>query len=108
MAETEYIIVLVTVPNTDSGQQIARMLVEQKLAACVNVVGPLTSIYTWDGEIKQEQEFLLFVKTRKDLFMDRLIPAIRAMHPYQLPEILAVPIEAGLPPYLTWINEMTT
>ncbi len=108
MAETEYIIVLVTVPNTDSGQQIARMLVEQKLAACVNVVGPLTSIYTWDGEIKQEQEFLLLVKTRKDLFMDRLIPAIRAMHPYQLPEILAVPIEAGLPTDLTWINEMTT
>lgn len=99
------IVVLITVPSAELGQKIARDLVEKKLAACVNILPPMRSIYTWEGRIVEEEEVLLLCKTRLELFESRLIPAVRALHPYQVPEIIALPVQAGLKEYLDWIGE---
>ncbi len=104
----QYVVVFVTVPSREVGLQIARELVERSLAACANVIGPATSIYRWEGAIQQEEEAMILIKTRADLFQDRLVPTILALHPYELPEIIALPIQMGLPAYLTWIDESTT
>jgi periplasmic divalent cation tolerance protein len=100
------IVVLITVPSVELGQKIARELVEKRLAACVNILPPMRSIYTWEGRIMEEDEVLLLCKTRMELFEDRLIPAVRALHPYQVPEILALPVQAGLKEYIDWIGDV--
>jgi periplasmic divalent cation tolerance protein len=100
------IVVLITVPSAELGQKIARELVEKRLAACVNILPPMRSIYTWEGRIMEEDEVLLLCKTRMELFEDRLIPAVRALHPYQVPEILALPVQAGLKEYIDWIGDV--
>lgn len=101
------IVVLITAPSKDVGRTIAAALVEQKLAACVNILGPIQSIYTWEGRVQEEEEFLLVAKTWDELFEPRLIPAVRAVHPYEVPEIIALPILAGLPEYLDWMREVS-
>src|SRR5690349_6642533 len=93
------IVVLCTVPNQEVAAELARGLVEAKLAACVNVLGPVRSFYAWEGKIQDEQELQLVIKSRGGLFRE-LEHWIRAKHPYQVPEILALPIEAGSQPYL--------
>jgi periplasmic divalent cation tolerance protein len=100
-------IVFVTAPSRDVGRQIAAALVEQRLAACVNILGPMNSIYTWNEKICDEEEILLIVKTQSDLIEGQLIPAILAIHPYQVPEIIAFPIAIGLPGYLEWVMQAT-
>lgn len=105
---TDPIIVLITVPNKDVGRTIARALVEQKLAACVNMLtGPVESVYTWQNQVNEEEEYLLVCKTRSHLFEERIIPAVRSLHPYDVPEIIALPIQAGSKDYLGWITENT-
>ena len=101
------IIVLITAPSQEVARGIATTLLEQKLAACVNVLPGIHSYYTWKGKTQEDQEVLLFVKTRMALFERYLIPAVRAVHPYELPEIIALPIQAGLEGYLKWIDEET-
>lgn len=105
--EDQVVVVLVTAPSPESGRQIARRLVEQKLAACVNLIAPVRSIYTWQGAVQEDEETLLVIKTRAELVERQLIPAIRAEHPYQVPEILALPVAAGSADYLRWIAEVT-
>jgi periplasmic divalent cation tolerance protein len=107
METSRYIVVLMTAPSPEIGQQIAQALVEQKLAACVNLVSSIRSIYAWEGKINTDDEVLLVVKTRQDLFADRLIPTVKALHPYQTPEIIALPILAGAQDYLDWIERET-
>ncbi len=97
-------IVLCTVPDTDTGNRLAALLVEAGHAACVNLVPGLTSTYRWQGKLQQDRESLLIIKTRRDRF-DAVQKALLAQHPYELPEIIAVPISAGLPAYLTWIDQ---
>jgi periplasmic divalent cation tolerance protein len=103
----EYIIVLITCPNQEVSDQIANALLEQKLAACVNMMTPVTSLYTWEGEIARDKEMLLIVKSRADLFERDLIPAVKAVHPYDVPEIIALPIIMGSQDYLDWIKYVT-
>jgi periplasmic divalent cation tolerance protein len=103
----EYIIVLITVPSRQVAEQIAEALVTGKLAACVNILPAVRSIYTWKGALQREDELLLLVKTRFSLFAERLMPAVRALHPYETPEIIAVPVLAGEPAYLDWIAAET-
>lgn len=98
-------IVFITAPSREVGRQIAAALVERRLAACVNILGPVSSIYTWEGKINDEEEFLLIVKSRSDLIESQLIPAVQAIHPYQVPEIIALPIAMGLPDYLEWVMQ---
>jgi periplasmic divalent cation tolerance protein len=101
------ILVLITVPSQEVARSISAALLEQKLAACVNVLPGIRSFYTWKGAAQEDEEVLLLVKTRAALFQERLVPAVKAIHLYELPEIIAVPIQMGLPGYLNWINAET-
>ena len=100
------IVVFSTVPDTDTGRKIARGVLEKRLAACVNITGPLESHYWWEGELQQEPEHLLILKTREELF-PALEEAVRSLHPYDVPEIIALPVGQGSPAYLNWIGSET-
>lgn len=98
----EVSIVLSTAPNPEVAATLARSLVEDALAACVNIVPAVRSIYTWKGQVSDEAEVLLVIKTRSAL-VPALQEAIRARHPYETPEVLAFPAADGLPSYLSWV-----
>jgi periplasmic divalent cation tolerance protein len=104
----QYIVVLITVPSPEVGEQIAAVLLEQKLAACVNILPGIRSIFTWQGAVQNDQEALLLVKSRAALFAGQLAPAVKAIHPYEVPEIIALPIIMGSQPYLDWIAAETS
>jgi periplasmic divalent cation tolerance protein len=101
---SEFIVVLVTAGSADEGDRLARELVEERLAACVNRVKAVQSIYRWQGKIECSEEELLIVKTRRDLF-ERLKEKIQQLHSYAVPEIVALPILAGSESYLRWLEE---
>ncbi|MBS1213477.1 MAG: CutA1 divalent ion tolerance protein [Proteobacteria bacterium] len=100
----EYCLVLSTCPEGEAAAALARCLVEERLAACVNVLPGLTSVYPWQGAIETGKETLLLIKTEKSLY-PQLERRLRERHPYELPEIVAIPIERGLPDYLQWISQ---
>ena len=106
MALSKFVVVFVTCGSEDEALKIGRALVEERLAACANMVSPLRSIYRWEGNICDEKEWLLVIKTRQSLFED-LAKRVKAIHSYSVPEIIALPIAEGLPAYLTWISENT-
>jgi periplasmic divalent cation tolerance protein len=99
---TDYQIILCTCPDKITAEKIACLLVENNLAACVNIVPNITSIYRWQGQLEHAEEHLLLIKARQDVY-SALESMIKKHHPYQLPEIIAVAIERGLPDYLNWI-----
>lgn len=101
-----YQISFCTVPDADTGQRIADALVAEQLAACVNLLPGITSTYAWQGEVQHDSECLLLIKSRADLF-NTLNDRIIELHPYDVPEIIAVAIADGLKPYLSWITENT-
>ena len=105
--ESEYCIVFNTCPDKISAETIARVLVDRKLAACVNMLPGLRSIYAWKGVCETAEEHLLIIKTSASAY-PALERTILELHPYELPEIIAVPIATGLPGYLAWINQTTT
>jgi periplasmic divalent cation tolerance protein len=105
--EDESLVVFITAPSEEIAEKIADLLVKQKLAACVNLWSPIYSVYSWEGKVCKDEEVLMLVKTRASLFEDRLIPAVKSIHPYQLPEIIGLPIRMGLPGYLEWILQST-
>jgi periplasmic divalent cation tolerance protein len=100
---TKTIQVLTTTGTKSDAQTIARALVEKRLAGCVQVVGPITSTYWWQGEIETAEEWLCVVKSRADLY-EELEAAVKEVHPYEVPEILAVPVVAGSRDYLEWLD----
>jgi periplasmic divalent cation tolerance protein len=99
----DYVQVITTTANQDDAERIARALVEARLAACVQVLGPMTSTYRWKGRIETAQEWQCVAKSRAALFGE-IEAAIRNAHPYEVPEILAVPITAGSRAYLNWLD----
>ncbi len=103
---SEALVVLTNVGNADVAQKMARWLVEQKLAACVNILPGVRSIYRWQGAIEEAEEITLMIKTVRTSYAG-LEAAIKAMHPYEVPEIIALPIAAGLPVYLDWVMRET-
>jgi periplasmic divalent cation tolerance protein len=103
MNETKYAVVISTVPSMDVAREIAHDLVENMLAACVNIAPKMTSVYEWDGKIVVEKEVLLLIKTKVS-FLDKLIERIEEIHPYDTPEVVAIPILAGNKTYLDWID----
>jgi periplasmic divalent cation tolerance protein len=103
---TEYIVVYVTAPNEEEAGKIARSLVEDKLAGCVNIVKNMRSIYRWQGKIEDEDEVLMIVKTRKEHFA-HIREMVKRLHSYSVPEIIVLPIVAGSEDYLTWLKEET-
>ena len=100
---TDYIQVITTTATHDEAEIIGRALVEEHLAACTQIIGPITSIYRWEGQIETSQEYQCWAKSRRELF-ERIEAAIRRLHPYQVPEILAIPIAAGSESYLKWLE----
>lgn len=105
MAEN-HIVTLCTVPDRESGERIARALVEERLAACVNLLPGVASFYRWEGKVEEASEMLLIIKTGVSRF-DVLKKRIQELHPYDLPEIIALPIIHGDRGYLNWITEST-
>ena len=101
-----YIVVMVTAPSERVGVNIARALLEKKLAACVNMKKDIHSFFWWEGEIQEEEEVLLIIKTKLSLFSE-LEYVVRANHPYTVPEIIGVPIAKGFRGYLDWISKET-
>ena len=105
--DNQYIVVFITVPTKEVGEKIANTLLDKKLAACVNLISPIHSLYIWEGSTNADEEVLLVVKTRTELFTDQLVPAVKAVHPYEVPEIIALPIVMGSSEYLEWIESVT-
>ncbi len=103
---TDALVVLVTTPTAERAAEVARALVEERLAACGNVVPGLRSIYRWQGAVQEDQEALLLLKTTRDRF-DALRARVLALHPYEVPEVIALPVEAGSAPDLAWIAAET-
>jgi periplasmic divalent cation tolerance protein len=99
---TEALVVLVTAPTADRAAEIARALVEERLAACGNVVPAIRSIYRWEGKVQDDAEALLVLKTTRARF-DALRARVLALHPYEVPEVVALSVDAGSAPYLAWI-----
>jgi periplasmic divalent cation tolerance protein len=95
--------VVTTVGERSDAEKIARILLEKRLAACVQIVGPVTSSYWWRGRIETEEEWLCFIKSSESHYED-VERAIKGIHPYEIPEVIATPIIAGLPDYLMWLN----
>ncbi|XP_004299709.1 PREDICTED: protein CutA 1, chloroplastic-like [Fragaria vesca subsp. vesca] len=100
------IVVYVTVPNKEVGKKLAESLVREKLAACVNIVPGIQSVYQWEGEVQTDSEELLIIKTRQSLF-EALTEHVKSNHPYDVPEVIALPINAGSLNYLEWIKNST-
>lgn len=101
------LLVFTSLPDAQSAQTLAAHLVEARLAACANILAPCRSVYRWEGKIEDAAEVPLLIKTTAVRY-PALEAAIRARHPYELPEIVAVPIEHGLPGYLAWVAAETT
>jgi periplasmic divalent cation tolerance protein len=102
----KYMLVLTTVPDEKTGHKIAKQLVKERLSACVTVSAASQSFYWWQGEISNEKEHILFIKTKTTLFSD-LEKRIEKIHPYEVPEIVALPFLKGSTKYLNWIEKET-
>lgn len=100
---SEYVQVITAVADKEEAQQIARALVERSLAACVQIIGPISSVYRWQGEIEESEEWLCLIKSTRARYA-QIEETIQALHSYETPEILAVPVVAGSTDYLRWLN----
>lgn len=103
---SDTLLVITNTPDPDTAGRIARHLVEDRLAACVNRLAPCRSVYRWEGEVEEAEEIPLLIKTTVARYPE-VEAAIRALHPYELPEVVAVRVERGLPAYLAWVAQET-
>jgi periplasmic divalent cation tolerance protein len=100
------LLVVTSLPDRESAEKLAALLIERRLAACVNILAPCASVYRWQGEIQRDEEYPLLIKTVQNRYAE-LETWIRANHPYELPEIIAVSVIHGLPAYLQWVESET-
>lgn len=103
---TEYITVFITAPNEEEAAKISRTIVGERLAACVNIIRSVRSIYRWQGSVEDESEVLMVVKTKRTLF-DRLQKRVKELHSYEVPEIIGLPVIEGSKQYLDWLGQET-
>jgi periplasmic divalent cation tolerance protein len=103
----DVLIALCTCPDGSSGERIAAALVGEGLAACVNTLPGVTSVYRWEGKLQRDTEVLLLIKTTRARLVE-LTERLRALHPYELPEVIALPVAGGLPDYLQWVIQCTS
>ncbi len=103
---TNYIIILCNTNSKDSAETIATYLIKESLAACVNIIPKITSIYKWQNKIENDEEYLMLIKTKKELF-DKVKEKIQILHPYEVPEIISIDISNGNSEYLKWLNNNT-
>lgn len=106
MSAPEFVVVLVTTANAEEGTRLGRTLVEEQLAACANVVGPIRSVYRWQGAVEEADEHLVLLKAR-GADVAALEARVRALHSYDVPEVIALPVTAGSAPYLAWLADAT-
>jgi periplasmic divalent cation tolerance protein len=106
MNESEFVFLYSTFPDREAAERVGRVLVEEKLAACVNIFPPMTSIYEWEGKLETSAEFAVLIKTRRTL-VDRATETARPLHPYTVPCFLTLPIESGNEDYLAWARART-
>jgi periplasmic divalent cation tolerance protein len=99
-------LVISNLPDRASAEKLAHALIEQRLAACINILSPCRSVYRWEGKVEDAEEFPMLIKTTRERY-PALERAIRAGHPYELPEIIALPLAGGLPEYLDWVDTET-
>jgi periplasmic divalent cation tolerance protein len=102
----DVLLVLTNLPDRASAERLADQIVAQNVAACVNILAPCRSVYRWKGEVQHDEEHPMLIKTTRDRYA-ALEAAIKADHPYELPEIIAMPVSAGLGPYLDWVAAET-
>jgi periplasmic divalent cation tolerance protein len=107
LSMSEMLLLITNMPDQNSAQRMATSLIECHAAACVNILAPCTSVYRWQGKVESASEIPLLIKTTRSAY-PRVEELIRAQHPYELPEIIAVSVEAGLPAYLQWVTTETT
>lgn len=107
MSTDEILLVLTNLPDRDSAQRLAQSLIENHAAACVNILSECSSVYRWQGKIESASEVPLLIKTTRAAY-PRVEVLIRTQHPYELPEIIAVSVAAGLPAYLQWVVQETS
>lgn len=100
----QILLVLCTFPDAGLAKRVARQLIENKLAACANITAPVESVYRWEGKIEEAAEVMVIFKTTSERF-EQLQSKLRALHPYNVPEIIAWPLRQGLPEYLNWVSE---
>ena len=101
--QNAYIIVMVTTANKQEAENIAQRLLKERLIACANIIGPVSSLFHWAGKIEKAEEYLIFMKSREDLF-EKLAETVKALHSYEVPEILVLPIVGGSEAYLDWLG----
>lgn len=101
---SDHLVVLVTAGSEEQARQIARDLLEKKLIACANLV-PVRSLYVWDGEVQDDPEVLMIIKTTSAVFQEKLVAAIQAQHSYDVPEIIGMPVIVGSLDYLKWVSD---
>lgn len=104
--DSDTLIVITSLPDREAALKLAQTLVEARLAACVNILSGCTSVYRWKSAVEQADEVPVLIKTRAARYPE-LEAAIRGLHPYELPEVIAVPVVRGLPDYLQWVAEQT-
>jgi periplasmic divalent cation tolerance protein len=100
---SSYVVVMVAVANREEAVKIARGLLEERLIACANIIGPVSSIFWWEGNVEEAREFLVFMKSHENHF-ERLSESVRKIHSYEVPEIIALPIIKGSKSYLEWLG----
>lgn len=103
----EALVVYITAPNEEEAAKIAKILVEERLAGCVNIIKDIRSIYSWQGKLEDEKEVLMIVKTRLKLF-SALTSKVKELHSYTVPEVIAMPIVDGSEEYIKWLKEATS
>jgi periplasmic divalent cation tolerance protein len=101
--QNTYVIVLVTTASKQEAEKIAKRLLKQKLIACANIIGPVSSLFHWSGKMETAEEYLIFMKSHRDL-SDKLTETVKALHSYEVPEILVLPIVGGSKAYLDWLG----
>jgi periplasmic divalent cation tolerance protein len=99
-----YVVAFSTIGKKEDAERVAQALVEERVAACVNIVSGVRSVYRWKGKIENDEELLLVIKTRRDR-VDALKAALTARHPYEVPELVVMDVVAGHEPYLSWIDD---
>jgi periplasmic divalent cation tolerance protein len=104
---SDFLQIVTTTEREEDARQIADLLIEKRLAACVQIVGPVTSVYRWQGKVESATEWQCLIKTRQAL-SDNVVQAIREIHAYEVPEIIALPIVGGSRDYLIWLEEQTS
>jgi periplasmic divalent cation tolerance protein len=105
--ENAYIVVMVTTASKQEAEKIAQRLLKERLIACANVIGPVSSLFHWSDKIEKAEEYLIFMKSRKDLF-EKLAETVKALHSYEVPEIIVLPVVGSLKAYLDWLDSCLT